>query len=88
MVDVAMGSYIGAELFDLLSLFILHDLQQLLTHNSYDLYRDDGLEILNHHSTCDLVRTFKKIREVFNKNSFKRNIQNKISKFLWTAHIL
>ena len=44
--DVTMGSYDGAEVCELVGLFILSELTKLIDKNSIGLYRDDGLAIL------------------------------------------
>ena len=41
--DVTMGSYDGAEVCELVGLFLLSKLQPLLGVNRVGLYRDDGL---------------------------------------------
>ena len=43
--DVTMGSYDGAEICELVGLFLLHELNTLMTDKagSIGLYRDDGL---------------------------------------------
>ena len=44
--DVTMGSYDGAEICELLSLFILNQLSNIANKEDVGLYRDDGLMIL------------------------------------------
>jgi hypothetical protein len=44
--DVTMGSYDGAEVTDLVGLFLLGDLESLLGKENVGLYRDDGLASL------------------------------------------
>ena len=41
--DVTMGSYDGAEICELVGLFLLSELNRTLGENKADLYRDDGL---------------------------------------------
>ena len=62
--DVTLGSYDGAEICELVGLFILNSLQTLFGKN-VGLYRDDGLAVLNTKSgrlgdkaRQDLKRTF------------------------------
>ena len=46
--DVTEGSYDGAEVCELVGLYLLHKLQRLFTNNSsVGLYRDDGLAVVN-----------------------------------------
>ena len=44
--DVAMGSYDGAEICELVGAFILHRLSRHLPEQNIGLYRDDGLAIM------------------------------------------
>ena len=55
--DVTMGSYGGAEICELVSLFILNSLQERFGKN-VGLYRDDGLAVINTKSgrLCDKER--------------------------------
>jgi hypothetical protein len=46
MFDVTMGSYDGAEICELVGLFILSKLEAKFGKNQVGLYRDDGLAIL------------------------------------------
>ena len=43
---VAMGSYMGAEICDLIGLYILFDLNFVNSLSSFGIYRDDGLAVL------------------------------------------
>ena len=45
--DVPMGSYMGAEICDLVGLYLLNDLGKIAEANGIGLYRDDGLMITN-----------------------------------------
>ena len=45
--DVAMGSYDGAEICELVGLFILNKLSEKFGKNNIGLYRDDGLMLLS-----------------------------------------
>ena len=44
--DVTMGSYHGAEICELVGLYILHSLEERFGKN-IGLYRDDGLAVIN-----------------------------------------
>ena len=43
--DVTMGSYKGAETFELVGIYILTRLAAIIRKNDCELYRDDGLQI-------------------------------------------
>ena len=44
--DLTMGAYDGAEICELIGLFILYKFQQLNKTNNFGLYRDDGLAVI------------------------------------------
>ena len=44
--DVPMGSFNGAEVCDLVGLYLLHILSMIINTQSIGLYRDDGLAII------------------------------------------
>ena len=71
MLDVTMGTFADVEICDFSGLYILHDLKQVLTCNSYWFYRDKVLSVIDHHSKCDQQGTSRKIREIFKKHNFK-----------------
>ena len=48
--DFMMGSFVGSEVCDFIGLFILHDLEQVLPPDSYGLYIDDRLAVLDNFS--------------------------------------
>ena len=58
--DVPMGSYFGAELCELIGLYILNELQALYDPKDIGLYRDDGLAIIKRTSSQQL-ETLKKM---------------------------
>ena len=51
--DFTVESVIGAEVCDLIGLFSLHSLQQVLHPDTYGLYRDGGMVVLDNFSKCD-----------------------------------
>ena len=65
MFDVAMGSYMGDEICDLIGLYILNDLRKILVDKSYGIYRDDGLAILEKKSSCSKKELPKKNQKCF-----------------------
>ena len=60
--DVTMGSYDGAEVCELVGLFILNDLYNEYGKDNIGLYRDDGLAISKHTSGPQAERIRKDIR--------------------------
>ena len=63
MFDVAMGSYDGAEVCELVGLYILHKLTTAFPNGNIGLYRDDGLAAFRNTS----ARSFDKARKDFSK---------------------
>ena len=48
--DVTMGSFDGAEVCELVGLYLLNKIKPLLDSNNIGLYRDDGLAIVHKQS--------------------------------------
>ena len=63
--DVPIGSYHGAEVCELIGLFLLNNLNQFLSKENFGLYRDDGLLIIKKRSKRIIEKTRKDIRAVF-----------------------
>ena len=70
--DVPMGSFHGAEICDLIGLFILSKLSKIL--DVCGMYRDDGLALININSPQHYVRLEKKIINLFKEIGFKITI--------------
>ena len=73
--DVTMGSFDGAEICELVGLYLLDQLSNLLPVESFGLYRDDGLAILSGISGPDTERIIKNIRNLFKTNNLKITIE-------------
>ena len=74
MFDVTMGSYDGAEVCQLVGLFLLNKLEKYIPKKSIGLYRDDGLPALDLPGP-DLERLKKKITILFNEYGLKVAIE-------------
>ena len=61
MFDVSMGSYDGAEVCELVGLYLLDKLSSLISRDQIGLYRDDGLALVNQTSGHKLDRLRKRI---------------------------
>ena len=61
VLDVTMGSFDGAEVCELISLFLLNNLSEKYGKNNVGLYRDDGLILLRNASGPQSERTRKDI---------------------------
>ena len=79
--DVPMGSYDGAEICELVGLYILHKLtngkEAVFEKEKVGLYRDDGLAIIKiNQSGRTAERTIKpKLNEVFNSEELKITVE-------------
>ena len=69
-----MGSYMGAEICDLIVLYILFDLSSMSRLLPFGLYRDDGLAILSR-SKCKIERATKANRNIFKSHGFKVSVE-------------
>ena len=63
--DVTMCSFDDAEVCELVRLFILHQLSQVITSNAMGLHRDDGLAILQSTSGPGVEQIRKNILKTF-----------------------
>ena len=73
--DIAMGSYHGAEVCDLLGLFILSKLAPILGAGTHGLYRDDGLAVLKGRTPSEWERLKKSIHRTFGDIGFRVTIE-------------
>ena len=63
--DIPMGSFHGAEVCDLVGLYILSQLNSTTPQGAFGLYRDDGLGVIKDKSSSSLERITKRIRSLF-----------------------
>ena len=73
--DVTMGSFDGAEICELVGLFLLQETRKIIDKDSIGLYRDDGLAVtrdMNGHE-IDLIR--KKLVQLFKKHGLSIQIK-------------
>jgi hypothetical protein len=72
--DVTMGSYDDAEICELIGIFILHNLSQVVTKEDIGLYRNDRLMVLRNSTKrrADILR--KDIMKVFKNIGFDIDI--------------
>ena len=60
-----MGCYDGAEICELVGLYIQHKLSTIINKNDFGLYRDDGLGILHNTPKSEAERIRKKVINIF-----------------------
>ena len=77
--DVPMGCFDGAEICELVGIYNLHQLKNVIKESA-GLYRDDGLGILRNLSGPEVDRIRKRIIKIFkdwikhyNQNEFKNS---------------
>ena len=71
MFDVTMGSFDGAEICDLVGLFLLQDLAKNLGKKHVGLYRDDGLAIIQSKNARLEGKVGKDIHEIFKAHGLR-----------------
>ena len=69
--DVTMGSYDGAEICELVGLFILNHLGKKFGKKNIGLYRDDGLAIIKNRSARLADKTRKELHKIFEQFGLK-----------------
>ena len=81
--DVTMGSNDGAEVCELVGLFLLSQIHRIIDKKNVGLYRDDGLGVLRNVSGPQGEQTRKKLIDIFKNNGLKIEISiSKITNFL------
>ncbi len=78
MFDVTMGSYDGAEICELVGLFILKQLTTKYEKDSIGLYRDDGLAIFKNITGQQADRIRKDITKQFKQHGLNITIQTNL----------
>ena len=72
--DITMGGFHGAEVFDLIGLYILSQLAEVVPSSCIGLYRDDGL-CVSSATPRQLEIMKKKICRIFDQNNLKITIE-------------
>ena len=73
-----MGSYDGAEICELVGLFILNHLGNSFGKENIGLYRDDGLAIIKNKSARLADKTRKELHKAFEQFGLKITARNQI----------
>ena len=76
--NVSMGSFNGAEICDLIGLFLLNEIKKskIFMDNEFGLYRDDALGIIRSKSPRSAENTAKYLIKLFKQNGFKITIES------------
>ena len=67
--DVTMGAYDGAEVCEIVGIFILYQLSRVYKKNDIGLYRDDGLAVFRNTSGPQAEKIKKHFQSIFRKNN-------------------
>ena len=78
MFDVAMGCYDGAEVCELVGLYILHKLTSTYTNGSIGLYRDDGLAVFKNMSARSLDKAGKDFSKILGELGLQMTAQSNL----------
>ena len=78
MFDVTMGSYDGAEICELVGLYLLNQLSTVIDKSSVGLYRDDGLAAINNANGPKLDRIRKDIIALFKEEGLSITIETNL----------
>ena len=73
--DVSMDAYDGAEVCELIGIFMLSLLSKHINKNHIGLYRDDGLAILKNTSGPEAEKLKKKLQKLFKEKDLDIIIQ-------------
>ena len=73
--DMAMGSYDGAEVCELVGLYLLNLLTNEFGKNNIGLYRDDGLSCFQNISGPDSEKIKKKMRKIFKEDGLNITVE-------------
>ena len=74
--DVAQGSYMGAELCELVGLFLLDGLKNIFGLNRVGLYRDDGLAVLPNSSGFKVEKLKKQTHAFFKSMGLRVTVES------------
>ena len=69
--DVAMVFFDAAKICELVGLFLLNNLTQLVRSNNIDLYQEDGLAILKNATSPSSERIKKRIIKFFQRHGLQ-----------------
>ena len=74
--DVTMGAFDGAEVCELVGLYLLQQVKSEIKEVTLGLYRDDGLGLYNSRTPGPKVEQFrKKLVEIFKRNGLRITIE-------------
>ena len=71
--NVSMGSYNGAEVCNMVGLFMLNDIEKtnIFQNNEFGIYKDDGLAVIQSKSPRAAENTAKTLHRILTNGVFK-----------------
>ena len=76
--DVTMGSFDGAEVCELVGLYILNKLGNVVSNENIGLYRDDGLAVIENANGPKMERIRKSIIKIFQEENLSITIETNL----------
>ena len=73
--DITMGSFHGTEIYELVGLYLLDNIKDIIDPKNIALYRDDGWAVVNNYSNADLEKVCKKLRRSIKNIGFNITIE-------------
>ena len=77
--DTDMGLFDGAEICELVGLFLLHQLCLILDKDDVGLYRDYGLAVLRNSSGPDAEKMRKKVTQAFRQHDLQVTVDTNLT---------
>lgn len=76
--DVTMGCYDGAEVCELVGLYMLNKLRNIITNENIGLYRDDGLAVVENANGPKMDKIRKSIIKIFQEENLSITIETNL----------
>ena len=83
-----MGAFDGAEVCELIGLFIINTINESIKFESIGLYRDDGLAVLKLASGSESERMRKRLIKTFQENDLSITSQTNITNYAYPCRNL
>ena len=83
--DATEGSFDGAEICELVGLYLLNQLKDIITNGSFGGYRDDGLAVVTKYSGPQMDRLRKNIIAFLKQHGFQNTIEINFFRYLFRS---
>ena len=78
--DITMGAFDGAQITDLVGLYILNELKEKIPEIEFGLYRDDGLGIHRRIPPSQIDKIRKKLFKIFDEMGLKITVETNLAR--------